>query len=372
MNDKLQLKAVVEKVNGKITVIASDETEDRSGEVVPVDAWDLENFRKSPRLLVDHDYSVKSIVGIADNIRIEGRKLLFEPRFHEITELANSVREMVEQGFLDTVSVGFMRKESGGKLKNELLEISFVAVPCNPSARTLSVKAIEPEQEKKVEEFLKDAVPEESGDEAPKGDESQEEPKEQADADKGMIEDVNEDNAKRRKIKLRYTDAIWMSFNRFVRAYLSDAVKIEDIKQMGGELADSIKEIAGKKPEELAGLDDIEFLSQMQELVAMKDIQATEKAGRVLSDKNSKLVKSAIESLELTVGVLKDLLEAAETSQGSGDKGADGGGTGPKERSSDAESVQSALEKWMLAKRVLRAVNTATAEALAQSKKLDK
>jgi hypothetical protein len=86
---KLQLKAFAQKAgDGRITVIASDETVDRSGEVVPIDAWDLANFRQSPRLLIDHDYSVKSVVGLAENIRVQGRQLLFDPLFHEITQAA--------------------------------------------------------------------------------------------------------------------------------------------------------------------------------------------------------------------------------------------------------------------------------------------
>lgn len=152
---KLQLKAFTQKAgDGRITVIASDETVDRSGEVVPIDAWDLANFRQSPRLLIDHDYSVKSVVGLAENIRVQGRQLLFDPLFHEITQAARETKQMVEQGFLDTVSVGFLRREEGGRILNELLEVSFVAVPCNPNARTLSVNDIGPDEEKAVEAFV--------------------------------------------------------------------------------------------------------------------------------------------------------------------------------------------------------------------------
>ena len=39
---------------------------------------------------------------------MENRQLLFEPLFHDITDAARETKEMVEQGFLDTVSVGFM------------------------------------------------------------------------------------------------------------------------------------------------------------------------------------------------------------------------------------------------------------------------
>lgn len=151
------LKGQITKADdGKITIIASDATQDRQGESIPVESWDLSNYLKSPRLLVDHDYSVKSIVGIAEAVRVEDGKLLFSPIFHDITQMAQETAEMVKQGFLDTVSVGFLRKSQGEKTLNELMEISFVAVPANPSARVLSYKALEPKEEQAVMEFVKE------------------------------------------------------------------------------------------------------------------------------------------------------------------------------------------------------------------------
>lgn len=150
------LKAIRTKAaDGSVEFVASDETLDRSGESIPASSWDLENFLKSPRLLVDHDYSVKSVVGIAEDTRVEGKQLKFKPKFHEITELAKTVAEMVAQKILDTVSVGFLRKQQeDGSVKNELMEISFVAVPANPNARRLAVKTLDDAETKAVEAFL--------------------------------------------------------------------------------------------------------------------------------------------------------------------------------------------------------------------------
>lgn len=270
---KLQLKAFARKSeDGRITVIASDETVDRSGEVVPIDAWDLANFRQSPRLLIDHDYSVKSVVGLAENIRVQGRQLLFDPLFHEITQAARETKQMVEQGFLDTVSVGFLRREEGGRILNELLEVSFVAVPCNPNARTLSVKDIGPDEEKAVEAFVaktQELVPTE---EPPKPEEQEE----------------------------------------------SKAVELEV------------------------------------------------KTGRVISEKNRQTLQSAIEYMTQASGALQQLLDAAEA-QGSEGKVHDGDGSS-KQRSSDAGSDEEVFKQWLLMKQVLRAVNTATSDALSKSK----
>lgn len=260
--EKLQLKASVTKAaDGRVTIVASDETIDRSGEAIPVSSWDLSNFQKSPRLLIDHDYSVKSIVGLAENVRSENRQLLFEPLFHDITDAARETKEMVEQGFLDTVSVGFIRNQAqDGSMKNELLEISFVAVPCNPNARTLSVKDIGDTEAKAVEAFI------------------------------GKTEEPEEP----------------------------------------------------KQPE------------------------PAEKAGRTISSDTRTQIENAINLLEQASGALEQLLNGAEAQSTEGKDAVDGGT--PKQRSSDKGSDEEVFKQWLLQRQVLRAVNTATSEALAKSK----
>lgn len=134
----LKAKIVLRKDENRITVIASDETLDRHGDVLPIESWDLSKFKLAPRMLVDHDHRVQSIVGKWKNPRIEGKELLMDADFHGITELSKAVQEMVEKGYLDTVSVGFIFNgpdKDGGKPTFELIETSWVTVPANPSAR---------------------------------------------------------------------------------------------------------------------------------------------------------------------------------------------------------------------------------------------
>lgn len=137
---KKYISALLKKQDNKITFVASDETLDRSGEVIPIESWDLRNFKKNPVLLVNHDYKVENIVGLAKNIRIKDKALLFDPEFHGITQLSKEVEQMVQEDILNTVSVGFMPhgpKKDGDQPTNELFEISFVPVPANPSAARL-------------------------------------------------------------------------------------------------------------------------------------------------------------------------------------------------------------------------------------------
>lgn len=143
------VKATVEKAaGGKLIAVASTASEDRHGEVVSVDGWDLKNFKKNPVLQWAHDHTEPAI-GVAKNIKVEGTgkkaRLVFEPVFHDLTDKARALKAMVEAGILNSFSVGFRPLEVDGNVftKNELLEISLVNVPANPDARLMAYKALE-------------------------------------------------------------------------------------------------------------------------------------------------------------------------------------------------------------------------------------
>lgn len=145
--DKLYTKALLEKADDGYIAIASSEVQDRQGEVVEVDGWDLKNFKKNPVLLLFHDHHSLP-VGKAQKIWIEEKgakkKLMFKPVFEEITERGKAIAELVRQGFIKTFSVGFSPLDSDGNrfTKQELLEISLVNVPANPEAMMLAYKSL--------------------------------------------------------------------------------------------------------------------------------------------------------------------------------------------------------------------------------------
>lgn len=132
---------VVEKglPEGGFRAIASTPREDRHGEIVEQEGWDLKNFKKAPRLLWGHDHRIPAI-GKATKIWIEGSgksaKLMFEGVFHEITELGRACKQLFDEGYIDTFSVGFLVKEMEDNkfTSQELLEISLVNVPANADA----------------------------------------------------------------------------------------------------------------------------------------------------------------------------------------------------------------------------------------------
>lgn len=143
-----QVKASVERDGKKMVAIASTAVEDRHGEKVLVEGWDMKNFNANPIMLWAHDHSIPAI-GRAGNIRTVGKgdtaQLVFEPKFHDITPEAKAIKQMFEEGILNSFSVGFKPLEADGNTftKQELLEISAVNVPANPEARVMAFKSLQ-------------------------------------------------------------------------------------------------------------------------------------------------------------------------------------------------------------------------------------
>lgn len=147
MDKKQQLEAFTEVKDGHMVAIASTETQDRMGDVLKLEDWDLKNFKRNPVLQAGHDYAPQFTIGVARNIRIEDKKLVFNPEFHDITPLAAQIKKMYEEGILKAWSVGFKPAMEEDE-KHELLEISAVAVPANPDSLTFIEKSMESVSEK--------------------------------------------------------------------------------------------------------------------------------------------------------------------------------------------------------------------------------
>jgi hypothetical protein len=129
-------------IDGEKTFIISDSTEDRQGEVISVDGWDIKNYKENPVILWAHN-PVEPAIGIGTKVSfrtVNGqKKLTFVPQFHKKTELSRIVSDLVDEGIIRATSVGFLPKECDGNVftKQELLEVSFVNVPANPKALSL-------------------------------------------------------------------------------------------------------------------------------------------------------------------------------------------------------------------------------------------
>jgi len=140
-------KSVVQK-EGKDetiwTMVFSTPDKDRHGDIM-VQNWYLEPYKLNPVLLDSHNYdSITRIIGRVINIRVENEQLKGELEFAVTNPLGQLAKEMVEGGFINTSSVGFIPLEfdnDGRILKSELLENSLVSVPAN--ARALFEKKVD-------------------------------------------------------------------------------------------------------------------------------------------------------------------------------------------------------------------------------------
>lgn len=165
-----------------VRFVASDETPDRVGDVIEVAGWNLTHYKKNPVVLWGHDSNNTPPIGKAVNVRRgigpDGKPALlasieFAPK--EAHEFAETVYQLTKGGFLNAVSVGFMprstkaisdaeRQDMGmpkyGMFydRADLLEISVVSVPANPSALITGAKSLVHSgvlQQREVDHFLK-------------------------------------------------------------------------------------------------------------------------------------------------------------------------------------------------------------------------
>ncbi len=136
---------------GTFWFTASTDARDRQGDVIVQNAWKVADFMKNPVILWAHNY-YETPIGKATEIKMGPDSLSVKIQFvPESTDpFAGKVAKLVEQGFLKTVSVGFMVYKSeplttedlaqrpemkfGQRLYGDLLEVSIVPVPANPEA----------------------------------------------------------------------------------------------------------------------------------------------------------------------------------------------------------------------------------------------
>lgn len=166
-----EIKGIDEK-NFTVEAVVSDETIDRYQEVIKIDAWKkgLGSYKKHSVLLSSHNYGkLTNQIGVAEKVRTEDGKLI--AKFKYFTNSGNKEADwgffLAKQG-LAAYSVGFLPKPGGVETADwddedvrsgkkpyrtytdvELLEISQVTVPANPSALQKSINDTE-------DEFLKE------------------------------------------------------------------------------------------------------------------------------------------------------------------------------------------------------------------------
>jgi len=167
----------VDEVNGIVEAVVSDETIDRYREVIKIDAWKkgLSSYKKHGVLLSSHDYSkLTNQIGIAESVKIVDKELVAKFKY-----FVNAGNEEADWGFflakqgLAAYSVGFLPKPNGYEMADwddddvrsgkkprmvytdvELLEVSQVTVPANPSALQKSLEGFANSKDIVLNEYL--------------------------------------------------------------------------------------------------------------------------------------------------------------------------------------------------------------------------
>ena len=148
-------KFVDEADDGSVNIkgYASTNDTDRAGDVIEKEAWEkggLDNYTNNPVVLFNHDYNRP--IGRATGLETDDRGLKITAN---ISKSAGDVTNLVKEGILRALSVGFRVKDAdyieetdGLKISDaELFEISVVSVPANQSATFSVAKAFDTQQE---------------------------------------------------------------------------------------------------------------------------------------------------------------------------------------------------------------------------------
>lgn len=137
-----------------LTIVGTDETRDRGGDIVSIKGWQLENYLKNPVFLWVHDYGSVPIGATKQITRKRNpARLEFTIKFptEGLFPFADMIYELYGEKIINASSVGFIPldweniddedEEMKGRywnprkfLKQELLELSGCPVPANPSA----------------------------------------------------------------------------------------------------------------------------------------------------------------------------------------------------------------------------------------------
>ena len=343
--------------------VTSTENIDRDGDVLEINGWELENYKRSPVILFGHDYQslpVGKCIGIYKDT--DNRKLVQDIMFptKDEYEFADTVYRLARSGYLSSTSVGFIGLETEPRLnekgeyvgrkykKMELLETSIVPVPSNPFATMMTEarsKGIINDDELK-ELTRKAVVPYKSYPTEPESTEW-DGPNEIATASpedlkimSTWFDALNADNKGSYKLPHhRASDKhlIWHGVTAAMGALLGarGGVSIPESDKRGvyNHLAKHYRDDFDKEPPEFRAYTDIELKSMFDH---------EEKRGASISAKNMEMMQKVMDCMKEAMGIMEQMMSGGT---GEPPEPPEEDGCKPKPKSNEIEEIKTALEK---------------------------
>lgn len=307
------IKGLIEKTaNGGYQVLASTSSVDRQGDVIDQNGWELDNYKKNPVMLWAHDYSSLPVAKVSE-ITVDARGLVASYEFASAdgNPMAAQIKELVDGGFINAVSVGFIPKERNGSVisKSELLEISFVPVPANQDALTLAVSHFGAElaakmfiaEEKEVEE-------------------------------KGEVSDAL-DEEEAMEAKYEKMNEVWEVMSAFCDVYFDPATDVEQFASLLTETIGLLQQLVATDGAD-DDADEGMKAALTEKVAALKSKTASEKVhsgtlallqkiGARHSSETKKAIAGAMEHTKSATSLLSTLIEGEQSGQESAPENAD-------------------------------------------------
>lgn len=321
---------VLDMENRIIEMIGSTEDYDRVGDRMIMSGGKLDNYLKNRVILANHDYGYNekpTVIGKALDVRIEGSKLIFKIQFAE-TENAKDWFYLYANGYMNASSIGFIPikyqgNDQGGYdfLEWELLELSLVAVPCNPNAVQRAYK--EGKISKSFFGFIfKGAIPYKETPKAPEETEwDSDKNVSEADTDDLKIMCAWYDNGKpdiKESYKLPHHlvdkehAVVWRGVAAAMEALCGaqDGVDIPegDIQKVYDHLCEHYKQF-GKEPPECKKLNEEEIDMKVEDVQALIEKAIADKV-KTLTETNKKTAEDLAAKEKEIEGLKKQLEEA--------------------------------------------------------------
>ena len=306
----------------------SDDSVDRMGDVIKQDGWELDNFKKNPVIMANHDYS-KFPVGNAIKVGVQDNKLKMDILFpdDEVSPDSDQAFKLAKSGIMRAGSVGFVplkhhlmtedEKENYGVKSDwsfifeeqELLEFSVCGVPANANAiqesiskglfRKKDLKKFIPEaMYKELKEDVNEPANKQAGSGTTSEDNDHTHEFEVDDDGNGTAKEANGHTHEIKDFKLQEKDGHTHTIN------------------IKGKYNDGKKKPGSKK--DSSDLDSLSMFGDTFKALIEKEIDARlekkieEKQGAVLSKKNKAMINEAIEGMEKAVEALKSLVASAD------------------------------------------------------------